>query len=66
MSSVRARAGSDVFMLGANERLTWRNDDNLGLVVDIPSLLQDPAKRPCQQAYAFRIEGQTRETAGRK
>ena len=66
LSSVRARAGSDVFMLGVNERLTWRNDDNLGLVVDIPSRLQDPAKRPCQQAYAFRIEGQTRETAVRK
>jgi alpha-L-fucosidase len=65
LSSVRARAGSGVFMLGVNEPLAWRNDDNLGLVIDIPSRLQDPAKRPCQQAYAFRIEGQTRETAVR-
>ncbi|MCX6927999.1 MAG: alpha-L-fucosidase, partial [Verrucomicrobia bacterium] len=63
LSSVRARPGSDVFMLGVKEPLAWRNDDDLGLVIDIPDRLQDPAERPCQQAYAFKIEGKTRETA---
>ena len=63
LASVRARAGSDVFMLGVQATLTWRNDEELGLVIDIPASLQEPARRPCRQAYAFKIEGQTRESA---
>lgn len=56
LKSLRAKEGSAVQMLGAAESLPWKNDADNGLVVEIPPKMQDPAKRPCPQAWAFRIE----------
>jgi hypothetical protein len=56
LKSVRAKAGSDINLLGANQPLEWRNDAD-GLVIQIPGSLQDEAKRPCKVAWSFRIEG---------
>jgi len=50
-------------MLGVKEPLTWVNTSE-GLVIDISQQLQDPAKRPCQHAWAFKIvQGQPNEFA---
>jgi alpha-L-fucosidase len=57
LKSVKAKAGSQIRMLGVQEALLWRNDSSRGLVIDIPANLQDESKRPCKYAYCFRIEG---------
>lgn len=54
--SVRPKPGSNITMLGATQPLAWRNDPTYGLVIEIPTTLQDQSKRPCKYAYAFRIE----------
>ncbi|MBM4038852.1 MAG: hypothetical protein FJ290_10085, partial [Planctomycetes bacterium] len=65
LKSIRAREGSEVRMLGVNAPLKWRNDDLEGLTIDLPDELQAEERRPCRQAYAFRIEGDLREAVGR-
>jgi alpha-L-fucosidase len=57
---VKAREGSPVRMLGLDQDLKWRQDD-AGLVIDLPPELQDPARRPCQQAYVLKVESQAWE-----
>jgi alpha-L-fucosidase len=57
LKTVKARPGSTIQMIGAAEPLTWHADSNRGVIIDIPSALQDPSKRPCDFAWAFRIEG---------
>jgi hypothetical protein len=44
-------------MLGVAEPLSWRMDGPASLVIGLPEALQEPARRPCRQAWAFRIEG---------
>lgn len=62
LGSVRAREGSSISMLGIEEPLKWRSDDQ-GLLIEIPAGLQDEAQRPCAHAYTFRIEGAAGEGA---
>jgi alpha-L-fucosidase len=50
---------SKITLLGLNEPLKWHNDNAQGLVISIPSRLQDEKKRPCKVAWAFRIEDGT-------
>ena len=57
MKSIRPRQASTITMLGYGKALAWRWDDAQGLVIDLPAELQDEAKRPCKQAYSFKIEG---------
>jgi alpha-L-fucosidase len=57
ISSVRPQNGSQIRMLGLSQPLEWREDGTGGLVINLPSFLQDPAKRPCQFAWAFQMEG---------
>jgi alpha-L-fucosidase len=59
LRTVRARQSAKITMLGANESLKWHDDDADGLVIEIPSALQDEAKRPCKVAWTFRIEVET-------
>ena len=54
LQRVQPRAGSPVRMLGVEQPLQWRADGT-GIVVSLPDSLQDPAHRPCQQAYAFKF-----------
>jgi alpha-L-fucosidase len=56
LKSVRPREGSQVTMLGVKAPLPWRLDGG-GTAVDLPTALQEPANRPCQQCYVFKIEG---------
>jgi len=62
VKSVRPREGTSIAMLGVKDPLKWRLDDVKGLVIDIPAELQGEEKRPCKQAWAFRIEGEAVET----
>ncbi len=54
---VKAKAGSSIRMVGFNEDLKWRQDAD-GLVIQIPEALQAEGKRPCKQAYAFKVESE--------
>lgn len=60
INTVRPKSGSQIRMLGFAQPLEWREDVSHGLVINLPSILQDPAKRPCQFAWAFEIEGHDR------
>jgi len=42
-------------MLGLDRDLNWHADAG-GLVIEMPAELQDAAKRPCLQAYAFKVD----------
>jgi alpha-L-fucosidase len=55
LRSVRAKQGSAISMLGVKGHLRWKQDRN-GLVIQIPSAIEE--RRPCKQAYAFKIEAQ--------
>jgi len=61
LRSVRPKPGSEIRMLGCPKPLAWRYDPDEGMIVTMPDALQDEAKRPCKQAYAFRIEGTAAE-----
>ena len=50
--SVRAVKGSQVWMLGVDQPLDWRQDGE-NLSVSIPPSIAD--HKPCRQAYAFKI-----------
>ena len=56
LSHVRAKAGTKIVMLGVEQPLKWRHDESQ-LTITIPAELQDDNRRPCPQAWAFRIEG---------
>lgn len=58
--TVRPKSGSSIRLLGFAPPLAWREDAGRGVVISLPSVLQDPAKRPCQFAWVFEIEGQDR------
>ena len=56
LSSVKPRPGSTIKMLGCDEALNWRYDPAGSVAVTLPARLQEPAQRPCQDAWAFKIE----------
>lgn len=56
LSSVQARPGSDIFLLGDKQPLSWHENNGSGLVLEIPERLQAAQNRPCRDVYAFRIE----------
>jgi len=58
LRTVRARQSTKITLLGVNESLKWHDDNAEGLVIEIPSALQEGAKRPCKVAWAFKIEGE--------
>ncbi|MHC4075350.1 MAG: alpha-L-fucosidase C-terminal domain-containing protein, partial [Planctomycetota bacterium] len=60
LKKVRSASESEIIMLGykgasGSQPLKWSQDEN-GLVIDIPEELQDPERRPCVQAWVFRIQ----------
>lgn len=55
LPALRAREGSQVTMLGVGTPLKWRQGRE-GLVIRIPDSLAQ--NKPCEQAFAFRIEAQ--------
>lgn len=55
LNTVRARSGSKIHMLGRDEPLDWEQNDD-ALSISIPYEMQNPANRPCEHAWVFRIE----------
>jgi len=51
----RAKAGSQIVLLGVKKALDWHQDSS-HLIITIPDHLQDEAARRCPQAWVFRIE----------
>jgi len=56
LKSVRAKAGSSIILLGANQPLEWSQESGAGLAIRIPAALQEAGRRPVSMAYAFKIE----------
>jgi alpha-L-fucosidase len=52
---VKAVAASKITMLGSAAEFRWSQNET-GLVIELPKELQDAAKRPCQQAFVFKLE----------
>jgi alpha-L-fucosidase len=57
---VRAKKGTKVRMLGIDRDLAWRQDGR-DVVIDIPADLQNESRRPCRQAFAFKVESEAWE-----
>ena len=55
LRSVSPRPGAEVRMLGTEHALRWTADPQGGIVIDIPEALQDEVRRPCREAFCFRI-----------
>jgi alpha-L-fucosidase len=56
LRSVQPKPGSRVTLLGSSELLPWNIDSAQGTVISLPETLQDPSRRPCEFAWAFKIE----------
>lgn len=56
VETVRPKEGTAIYLLGYNDKLTWRYNNEYGLTIDIPEYLQDKGNRPCKTAYSFKIE----------
>jgi alpha-L-fucosidase len=56
LTTVKPRPGSAIRMLGYSKPLSWKLDSARGLSIAIPAELQDPARRPCEYAWSFKIE----------
>ena len=56
LRQIRPQIGSKIHLLGVDRPLEWHISGDW-LVVELPDKLQAAAKRPCQRAYTFRIEG---------
>jgi len=52
---VKAKAGSSIRLLGADQELKW-HQNQAGLTIELPKALQDESHRPSRQAYAFKVE----------
>jgi alpha-L-fucosidase len=53
---VRAKPGTAIRMLGVDQDLKWTQNQEQGLIIRIPAALAE--KKPCAQAYAFKIEAE--------
>jgi len=53
LTSVRAREGSKIYLVGSPRALDWAQDSN-GLTIQIPTQLAQ--NQPTQHTYAFKIE----------
>jgi alpha-L-fucosidase len=53
----RAKEGSAIRLIGYNHDLKWQQTAGQ-LTIQMPEELQDETKRPCQQAYVFKVESQ--------
>lgn len=64
--SILPQPGTEIRLLGFDRALQWTMDDKAGLMIQLPQELQDAKRRPCRQAYAFKINGAFNQTAAKK
>ena len=55
---VKPEPGSEIFLLGISESLEWENLGADGIKILIPENLQEPANRPCDFAWVFKMRGE--------
>jgi hypothetical protein len=58
LQTIRMNKSAKITLLGVKQQLNWHDDHGGGLVIEIPSALQDEVKRPCKTAWAFKVEGE--------
>jgi alpha-L-fucosidase len=58
LQTIRMKKSAKITLLGNKQQLNWHYGSGEGLVIEIPSGLQDEVKRPCKTAWAFKIEGE--------
>jgi len=56
-SLVKPRDGSAIRMLGLDQDLKWHREGDAA-VIEMPKEMQNETKRPCKQAYAFKVESE--------
>jgi alpha-L-fucosidase len=56
LQSLKPDPGSKIYMFGVKKPLHWEYTDGQ-LVIALPDQLQVAAKRPCQDAWGFKIKG---------
>ena len=54
--SVTPKKKSRVGLLGYSKALKWQPTSDGGIRIEIPEALQSPENRPCEYAWAFKIE----------
>ncbi|HEY5055793.1 MAG TPA: alpha-L-fucosidase [Acidobacteriaceae bacterium] len=55
IKSLESAKVSSIKMLGYSNPLEYKVDPGRGLVIEVPDQFQNPANRPCDHAWAFRI-----------
>jgi alpha-L-fucosidase len=58
LESVRPKPHSRVELLGSDRRISWQFDAAKGTVIALPDALQQSENRPCDYAWALKIEAQ--------
>ena len=56
LKSVQAKPGSKITLLGSSAPLVWQSIPSGGVTIHLPANLQKETQRPCQWAWAFKIE----------
>jgi alpha-L-fucosidase len=56
LTTVKPHPRGSIFMLGHPEPLRWTADSDNRIRISIPESLQDASHRPCDFAWAFKIE----------
>jgi len=62
LQAVRAEEDAKITMLGVDEPLNWKQDEQ-GLTIFLPEAIQDENARPCRDAWALKIPMQPMVTA---
>jgi hypothetical protein len=57
LHNVEPEEGSEIFMLGYDQALSWSFEPQEGLTITLPEALQEELERPGKYAYAFKIRG---------
>jgi alpha-L-fucosidase len=55
IKTVQPLYGTEIRLLGYPHALQWEVEPQRGLIIYLPSDLQDPLRRPCQFVFCFRI-----------
>jgi hypothetical protein len=63
IKKIKPAAGSDIKLLGSKEKLSWKQTAE-GVVISLPSSLQDETNRLSKHVYVFKLKGQPQELAG--
>lgn len=61
IKKIKPVTGSDIYLLGAKEKLNWRQTSE-GVVISLPALLEKTGK-PASQVYVFKLKGTSQTLA---